>query len=301
MPATADFTHLTRPLTSGNAYGGWWNIELPWPIYFLRTSQYGQVGTTNIHVTSDGVIAEGFGSNSVDSADNPSPNVPSVNKLMIAADTNILTSFTYKIIGTSPNRKAYMRYEGRQDYGNNYISPPIIWEVVIPEQSNFQQTFVTAFVVENSRWPYTGNTLYGLYNAFGTLIENPANFGQPGINYKFDFWDGGSYARTPAQLVVGTASIYNSLPSENLAANRTLFISGNSTEFGAGTGVMMIANPGLPIEALSNPLAYTQDLYFHSGLPYVQIIAVTQPALPMTFPAVNRGYIEWSEGGGKGK
>jgi hypothetical protein len=304
MPATANFTNLTNP-PQGGLDDGWWNIELPWPIYFLRLPfSYGitNTGSAKIHVTTNGVIGGDFGPYNTGSYGNVGSIVtttsPSFDKLLIAAADNVVTSFTYKVLGSSPSRKAYIRYEAVV-FGNS--SAKIIWEVIIPEQESGEETFIDVNIVENGRWGVSG--LYGLYYSGGQLIENPTNFGQPGTAYKFDLWNGGFYGRTPAVAIPSSDFLlYQPLPGQSLTSTRNLFISGDSTDFGTGTGVMMIADPGLPKEVLKNPLNYVQNLYFHSGLPYLQITGIRIPNWTLNFPAVNRDITYWEDsGGGKGK
>jgi len=70
---------------------------------------------------------------------------------------------------------------------------------------------------------------------------------------------------------------------------RKLYISG-------ALGTMMISDGSVPdIQASSSPLAYRQKLYFHSGLPYIQIKQKIY-AGSLTFPPRARGIEEWADG-----
>jgi hypothetical protein len=70
--------------------------------------------------------------------------------------------------------------------------------------------------------------------------------------------------------------------------SKTLYISGTA-------GVMAIGNYGINPAAISNPLPYVSDLYFHSNLPYVTIKQRIYSG-SITFPAQERGVISWSDG-----
>jgi hypothetical protein len=69
---------------------------------------------------------------------------------------------------------------------------------------------------------------------------------------------------------------------------KTLYISGTA-------GIMAIGNVGINPAAISNPLPYVSDLYFHTALPYVQIKQKIY-AGSITFPAQLRGIVSWSNG-----
>lgn len=72
-------------------------------------------------------------------------------------------------------------------------------------------------------------------------------------------------------------------------STRRLYVSGN-------LGTMLIGDSNIDVNAaLTNPSAYRSQLYFHSGLPYVQIrqkISVGD----LTFDAQPRGLITWDDG-----
>lgn len=293
MPATPDFTHLTRPLTAGNLDDGYWNIELPWPIYFLSISAFGNPGSPDIHVTTNGIVGSGLGV-LASTVYNITASAPATNKLVIAGADNVISSFTYKVTGTAPNRKACIRYEGFQ-YGSNFTVSPIVWEVLFSEQLSFRSTFISVNVIENSRWGFTGpiSGLYGLYTANGTLVENPTNFGKPGLAWYFELW----YA---PGLYNNRASAKPVLPNQHFTTNRVLFISANENFTSGSTGVMMIANPGMPADVLAYPLNYVKDLYFHSSLPYLQITGIRTPTWTLYFPAVNRDIVYWEDPGSGG-
>lgn len=295
MPATPNFTHLTRLPTAGTLDDGYWDIELPWPIYFLSISAFGFSGSPNIHVTTNGIIAPNFGTNS-SIVTNITPSTPNINKLVIAGGDNVISSFTYKVTGTTPNRKACIRYEGFQ-YGSSFTASPIVWEVLFSEQSSFNSTFISVNVIENSRWGSTGpiSGLYGLYATGGTLAENPTNFGKPGLAWYFDLW----YA---PGLYNNRALAKPVLPNQHFTTtNRVLFISANEEFTSGSVGVMMIANPGVPADSLAYPLNYVKDLYFHSSLPYLQITSIRTPTWTLYFPAVNRDIEYWEDpSSGKG-
>jgi hypothetical protein len=71
---------------------------------------------------------------------------------------------------------------------------------------------------------------------------------------------------------------------------RKLYISGTS-------GTMMISNGEVNDEYVSqNPIPFRSLLYFHSGLPYIQI-AQKINAGTLTFPARDRGLTTWPDGG----
>lgn len=69
---------------------------------------------------------------------------------------------------------------------------------------------------------------------------------------------------------------------------RRLYISGTN-------GAMFISN-AIPNNELAaaNPLGYREYLYFHSGLPYIQI-KQTIAAGNITFAAQNRGITTWND------
>ena len=70
---------------------------------------------------------------------------------------------------------------------------------------------------------------------------------------------------------------------------RKLFISGNS-------GAMFISDGTISDSAAAaSPLLYRQNLYFHSGLPYVQIKQEINVG-SIAFPAQARGLESWDEG-----
>jgi len=70
---------------------------------------------------------------------------------------------------------------------------------------------------------------------------------------------------------------------------RRLYISGND-------GTVLISNT-VPNDSLAaaNPFGYREYLYFHSGLPYIQI-KQTISAGNLTFAAQARGTTSWSDG-----
>ena len=70
---------------------------------------------------------------------------------------------------------------------------------------------------------------------------------------------------------------------------RRLYISGTN-------GAMFISN-AIPTDesAAANPILYREYLYFHSGLPYIQIKQKIA-AGTLTFPARDRGLTTWSDG-----
>jgi hypothetical protein len=70
--------------------------------------------------------------------------------------------------------------------------------------------------------------------------------------------------------------------------SKILYISGTQ-------GVMAIGNYGINPDAITNPLPYASQLYFHSALPYV-VIKQRIYTGSITFPAQVRGLIEWSDG-----
>ena len=70
---------------------------------------------------------------------------------------------------------------------------------------------------------------------------------------------------------------------------RKLFISGN-------LGTMIISDGTIPDYAASqSPITYRNNLYFHSGLPYIQIKRIISPG-NIVFPAQDRGVTTWSDG-----
>ena len=70
---------------------------------------------------------------------------------------------------------------------------------------------------------------------------------------------------------------------------RKLYISGTY-------GTMMISDGTVPdVLGSQNPLTYREDLYFHSGLPYIQIRQKIDTG-NLSFPAQARGVISWDDG-----
>ena len=69
---------------------------------------------------------------------------------------------------------------------------------------------------------------------------------------------------------------------------RTLYISGTS-------GVMAIAQAGTNVDAISNPIPYASQLYYHSALPYVQIKQRIYVG-GVYFGPQDRGVVTWEDG-----
>lgn len=65
----------------------------------------------------------------------------------------------------------------------------------------------------------------------------------------------------------------------------------------ANTGVMLIANQSLDITSsvLTEPKCYVNDLYFHSGLNYIQIKGNIIAATTVTFPLLERTLKTWDD------
>ena len=71
--------------------------------------------------------------------------------------------------------------------------------------------------------------------------------------------------------------------------SKTLRMDGN-------TGIVMITDYGTDIGAMSYPMSYLGNIYFHSALPYLQIYnGLTY--VNLTIPALTRGVESWSSGG----
>lgn len=74
-----------------------------------------------------------------------------------------------------------------------------------------------------------------------------------------------------------------------MATSRRLYIN-------AATGTMLIGNANIDVTGASaNPLTYRDQLYFHAGLPYLQIRQSIYCG-NITFPAQARGQITWDDG-----
>jgi hypothetical protein len=253
---------------SGTLDDGYFTIELPWSMRFLG------LPTNTIYVGTNSYITVGAGS----SAYNVSALSPSYRKLFIAALDNIIRDLVYTVEGTSPNRTACVKYSGVQYSSYGGIGANTIkWEVTFYENANGisnTNTNILVYVVEN----YTYNN--PVYIAFGGLFTEDtlvANISlAPGT-------------ATLLQIDSDISAISTPVPQ------KTLTISATS---GSGNGEMMIAKYGTSLSALSNPLPYVTELYFHSGLPYVEINAKISTNSSLTFPAVPRRSIPYETGGG---
>lgn len=72
-------------------------------------------------------------------------------------------------------------------------------------------------------------------------------------------------------------------------ATRLLYISGTS-------GAMLIGTADIDASAAAtNPMGYRDKLYFHAGLPYLQLHHKITPG-DQTFPAKARGVTTWEDG-----
>lgn len=276
MAATPDFTNLTKNPDVGTLEDGYWQIELPWNIYFLTSAYYGQQpGINTIYVGTNSYITVGGGS----TTSSVSSTNPPYNKLMIGAANNTVTDFIYKVIGTAPNRIAYIKYTSKI---GSFTTANVTWEAIFREDNT---RTVTINVLANTRWTttYFGTALYGLYYANGTLQEAPSGFGAPGVGYVFELQ---SYYPAAAKVTV----------PGSLDGLKTLFVSGNENSIGtAAAGVVLIGNPGMPVESLSTPIPYASGLSFHSGLPYIQIVASRQANTAITFPGLTRTIFYWTD------
>ena len=73
-------------------------------------------------------------------------------------------------------------------------------------------------------------------------------------------------------------------------ATKTLRMDGN-------TGIVMITDYGTNTDAMGNPMGYLGNIYFHSGLPYLQIYSGISYVNAITVAGLARGVESWSSGG----
>ena len=274
MATTPNFTFATgNSYRTGNADDGYYTIELPWNINFVGFTDNKIYVGTNSYITVGGGSAE---------YNNLTATNPAFRKLAIGATDNYLSDFIYSVQGTSPNRTAYIKYTGYQ-YGSSFALKPLVWEVTFFENANGlngTNTDISVNIIQN--WTTTAGyaTLNGVFSAsalLGNILTSPG-------------------APFTLRIALDGSSAF-------VLPTKTLTIAGNNNTFGTGQGVMMIAKYGTPTAALGDPQSYVQDLYFHSGLPYIQITQKlpSTPNTGLVFPAVPRGTITWSDsGGGKG-
>lgn len=121
---------------------GFWELNVPWNINYLDNIFQKIYVHTNSYVAFDGgsPIYSGF-----------SYSNPNLYKIFITTRDNSCQKLYYGVLGTSPNRRYAVRFEGSK----NIISPPnvapagteIVWEMVFYEQN---PGYVTLFNEKNS-------------------------------------------------------------------------------------------------------------------------------------------------------
>jgi len=79
---------------------------------------------------------------------------------------------------------------------------------------------------------------------------------------------------------------------------KTFYADGNSGVLAIGT---YSANDAIIKAAIANPDSYRENLNFHSGVGYLQILEQVTPTYSITFPGLARELKEWDDGGGGNK
>lgn len=246
---------------SGNSDDGYWAIVLPFNISFLGTSY------NTVYVGTNSYITFGSGSTAWSSLGAGWPQIP---KIHLGARDNSAQRISWTTRNVSPNRAFTIRYEGTIATSGILGSPNLVWE------ATFYEASYTEIDVQFLVSPTTTLGVSGVYTAWTT----------PSI-----------YSGTLSTIKRNVQRIHTTLDaayiSDKPAPSKTLYMSG-------AAGAILIGSYGIDLGsdghsgAVTDPLAYANNLYFHSSLRYSQINGKAI-ASTLTFSGVTRNYTEWDE------
>jgi hypothetical protein len=165
----------TTALSSGSNDDGFFTFNLPWVVTFLGIS-YSQV-----FVGTNSYLTFGAGSNLYSGLSSSNPAVP---KIMVSTADNSGQRVYFGTVGTSPNRRYIIRYEGTASTTGTIGSPNMVVEYQLYEISNQ----IDIHIISNARGQFGGFS--GIYNATGSEAYTFSN-GAP-ANQAYRFTNGGS-------------------------------------------------------------------------------------------------------------
>jgi hypothetical protein len=314
MATGYDFTSDTRNPAYGTKANGIYVAVLPWS---LRLAHY---TTTSIWIGTNSWVGLPNATVSLPTS-NFGPGNPLGGRILLGAANNILYKITWKILGTEPNRYAYLKYEAMlSELGaGTYETNPIVWEMTFPENRSghkvvnavvtYPEADYIVRIISNARY---GTNVPGVSAVYAPIIPSPTNADGLKLDLTNYMAPGSSFKITKlAGILQGNCTITNTFPS-TLDSTSTLLINGGvDTNFVgplapgqvAQTGTVVIYRPGASTQSVADPIANAKDLMFHSNLPYVQIIQKVTNIGNLSFPAVARGLGTFPDpgGGGKGK
>ena len=312
MATTYDFTNETRTPAFGTVSNGIYVAILPWNLRFpdyTTTSIW--IGTNSWIGLPTAIVSmptSNFGANS-----------PLGGRILLGAANNILYKLTYKILGTEPNRYAYIKYEAMlSELGSNsYASNPIVWEMSFPENKSgykVENQFATypeaeylVRIISNARYGTGAPGVSGFY----TPLYGTSNTDELKLDLTSNMAPGSSFKIVKGSGQYSSGFKVTSTLNTPLSTTSTLYIAGGLGEATGPflpaditkAGTVAIHRPGAATDSISNPIFNAKDLMFHSSLPYVQIFQKVTGIGTLTFPAVARGLGTFPDpgGGGKGK
>lgn len=194
--------------TSGSNDDGFWTIALPWSINFLGTT-YSQV-----FVGTNSYLTFGSGSTIFSSLSSSNPAVP---KIMISSADNSGQRIYFGTVGTSPNRRYIIRFEGTASTSGTLGSPNMVVEYQFYE-SNINQ--IDFHIILNSRG---AGGFSGIFNSNGS-----------------EAYTGFSITAGNAHRITSGSGVF--IPA--VISNEYVYVGGGTGTFGVGT-----PGPNLPASA----------------------------------------------------
>jgi hypothetical protein len=141
----------TTGLLSGSTDDGWFGWTIPWTVIFLGGNY------TQVFLGTNSYLTFGSGTNVYSGLSSSNPPLP---KIMVGATDNSSTFAYAGVVGSSPNRKFIIRYEGTNSSSVGAINMIIEYHLyeAIPSQ-------IDVHILSNAR---AGTGTNGIYNASGS-------------------------------------------------------------------------------------------------------------------------------------
>lgn len=127
--STSGLTQITGGWNGGGQDDGYWNIPLPWTIYFLG------VPYTTVHPATNGYITFGAGSTAYSGLSASNPALP---KICWGGADNSAQQIYHGVQGTSPNRSYRIRIEGNNSTSGSTNLPTMLVEIIFYENATSQ-------------------------------------------------------------------------------------------------------------------------------------------------------------------